>query len=227
MRHVYFHIEEKDRYPRRIALCAVLALLVTIAAFRFWPTWDPGNVAIVYDTRGQELITMEEITPTRQQVRTPPPPAPVPPVVVPDDVILPEEEIDLTEDLQIVRTPDRTGDTSASGTPTTGTVRPDAGPRPVRFVEPEYTEEARKRKIRAEVVVEVLVDTRGRVQETRVVERFLVKDREAGERESVAQLGYGLEEAALTAARDWVFRPARQDGRIVEAWTTVTFTFGL
>jgi protein TonB len=202
------------------------SLLVAIAAFRLWPLPADEPARIVFDTRGQEVISMEQILPTRQLERRPRPPAPAPPVVVPDDVELPEGEIELTDVLDyeppVVGRP-----TGATTNPQAVFVQPDAGPRPVRIVEPEYTAEARSRRIRAEVIVEVLVDARGRVSEARVTERFVLKGKDGEERERVAAIGYGLETAAVSAAEQWMFRPARENGQVVESWTTLTFSFGL
>ncbi len=223
------HTEEHAAYPLRIAAGLVFSLLVGIGAVRFWPVPTEEEATLVFDTRAQETITIEEILPTRQQRRAPAPPAPVPPVIVPDDVVLPDADLELSQDLTLADAVGDTGDAAAPSPPTgrTNATRPDSGPRPVRFVEPEYAEEARRRRIRAEIVVEVLVDARGRVTDARIVERILVRNPERNERESVAALGYGLEESALATARQWTFRPARQDGRAVEAWTTITFSFGL
>ena len=104
--------------------------------------------------------------------------------------------------------------------------RADSGPKPVRIVEPEYTREARRRNVRAEIVVEVLVDERGQVAEARVIERYLLNKNE-DDKEAVAEVGYGLEEAAQEAALRWMFRPARERGKAVRSYTNVTFSFGI
>lgn len=226
MSRIDLHAEELRAYPVRMAWAVVASLLLAIAAFRWWPAPATDSGPVVFDTRARDVISVEEIQPTRQQQNRPPPPAPVPPVVVPDDVDLPDVELELT-DAMPVDLPVENARPGIPAPPSSGRVQPDAGPRPVRIVEPEYTEEARRRKIRAEVLVEVLVNVRGRVAEARITERWIVKGDEESDRERVAALGYGLEEAVVSAAREWMFRPARQEGRPVESWTTLTFTFGL
>lgn len=224
---------ERQEYPRRIVWSMAISLVLLIVAFRFWPVPEIDTQPVVFDTRAQEMITLEEIQPTRQQRGAPAPRPPAIPVLVPDDVVLPDVELDFSQDfaLSVLGSPTGTADDAPLAAPGGGGsapgTRPDSGPRPVRIVEPEYTEAARRRKVRAEVIVEVLVDTKGRVTTSRISERFLVRDSDTGARESVATLGYGLEEAAIAAAGQWTFRPARQDGRAVESWTTITFTFGL
>jgi outer membrane biosynthesis protein TonB len=87
-----------------------------------------------------------------------------------------------------------------------------------------YPDAARREGVRAYVRVEVLVDTEGRVEEARIVERVRLGrgDRE----ERVAALPHGLDEAALTAARAFRFRPAQHAGGPARAYTTVRLTFG-
>jgi len=215
-------------YPRRALISTVVSLFVVLAFFRLWPLPGENRPAdINYDVRGQEVITMEEIVQTRQEQKKPPPPAPVPPVVVPDDVILDEIVLDLQDELLAIE--DIGEDVEEEDGATIGTnlsFRADSGPRPVKIVEPEYTREARRRNIRAEVVVEILVDELGGVSEITVVGRFLL-NKDATEREAVASVGYGLEEAAISAAAQYMFRPAREGGIAVRSYTTLTFSFGV
>ena len=95
----------------------------------------------------------------------------------------------------------------------------------MRFVEPEWPREARRKRIRADVLVEVLVDEKGLVREAKVVERFLYQG-DSDQKEEVPELKYGLEEAAVAAAKRWMFQPARQDGNPVKSYKTITFSFG-
>jgi len=209
--------------------CLAASLLVAIAVVKWWPPPDPEDPsAITFSTRGQEVIAIEEIMPTRQAAQKPPPPPPLPPIVVSDDVVLDEIELDLADTFLSVEDPgqEAIGEAGDQPVPSAQLVSAEVGPKPVRFVEPEYTREARKKKIRAEVVVEVLVDERGRVKEARVLERFLL-GKDDTEKEPVQSLGYGLEEAALAAAGNWMFRPARQNGQAVRSYTTLTFSFGV
>ncbi|MFV1981585.1 MAG: energy transducer TonB [Rhodothermia bacterium] len=41
------------------------------------------------------------------------------------------------------------------------------------------------------------------------------------------RVGFGVEEAALSAADRWRFRPARHGGRVVQTYYTLTFRFGV
>ena len=170
---------------------------------------------------------MEEIQPTRQARQAPPPPSPPIPIVVPDDVVLDEFALDLSDaNLLDVEEPGPDEELSEGTDAVVNAGGATVGPKAVRFVEPEYTREARRRRVRAEVVIEVFIDDRGRVQETSIEERFIL-DKDGASKTPVAELGYGLEEAAVSAARRWVFRPARENGKPVASYTTLTFTFGV
>lgn len=209
--------------------CTAAALLIVIACVQLWPLPDaaPDNQT-PYRISEQEVIDIEEIQPTAQNRQAPPPPAPPIPILLPDDTFLDDHEIDLSDappldvefpgdDIAAVDGPEETSSQATGQT---------IGPKAVRFVEPEYTRDARRRRVRAEVVVKVLVGDGGHVLETRIEERFLL-DRDGTDRTPVAEVGYGLEEAALSAAKRWIFRPARENGKPVSAYTTLTFTFGV
>jgi protein TonB len=207
-----------------------VSLLALVAAVKLWPV--PGDAAptdLVYTTRGPETIQFEEIVQTRQQRQTPPPPAPLPPIIVPDDRVIDEEfELDITDSFLPVDNPGLdqrlTPGDPIGAQPTSA--RAEIGPKPVRIVEPEYTRDAKRKKIRAEVVVEVMIDEKGRVQDSKIVERFLLGD-DDDPKQPVDQLGYGLEEAAVSAAERWLFRPARQNGTPVRSQHELTFKFGV
>lgn len=219
----------REGYEVRVMAGVVGSLALLIALFRWWPTPSGPDVPhIVFNTAGQEVIEIEEVLQTSQREKKPPPPAPLPPIIVPNDEILDEPIVDITDDFLPVEDPGE--DEVAEAGAETGAerqVRSQVGPKPVRIVEPEYTREAQKKKVRAEIVVEVLVGDRGRVEQARIVERYLLgKDRD-DPKTPVAELGYGLEEAALAAARGWLFRPARENGTPVPSFTTLTFSFGI
>ena len=84
----------------------------------------------------------------------------------------------------------------------------------------------KRKKVRAEVVVEALVDKRGRVQDVKIVERYLL-GKKPEDRESVDMIGYGLEESAMDAARKWMFRPARDKGQAVSSYYVFSLKVGV
>jgi TonB family protein len=84
---------------------------------------------------------------------------------------------------------------AGAGHPLTGY---DSPPKPVRITRPEYPAQAFADKLEGTVIVEVLIDSSGRVVRSRVVQ-------------SVP----GLDEAALECTRQWEFTPAIKDGKPV------------
>ncbi len=228
MSHRRTHHTGSD-YRIRLLTCMAAALLVAVGAVRFWPAdGDENSERRIYRTSEREVIRIDETLPTRQPNAQPAPPAPPIPVLVPEEYVLEEPELDFGQGLLPIEAPGEDplsaeGEADESSAQPVG---PTVGPKTVRFVEPEYTREARRRRIRAELVVRVLVDARGRVESAEIIERFLL-DRNGTSRTPVEMLGFGLEEAALSAADRWMFRPARKNGEPVASHTELTFTFGI
>jgi protein TonB len=97
---------------------------------------------------------------------------------------------------------------------------PDAEPRPVgidveapvllRRVEPEYPEVARHARIEGDVILEAIIGTDGRVESVKVLRSSPL-----------------LEKSAIKAVSQWIYRPARQNGRAVKVYFTVFISFRL
>jgi protein TonB len=83
-------------------------------------------------------------------------------------------------------------------------------PRKLRDMAPAYPQAARLARLQGVVVVECVIDERGRVQSAAVVKGVPL-----------------LDEAALDAVRQWVYAPSLLDGVPVEVVLTVTVTFRL
>jgi TonB family protein len=76
---------------------------------------------------------------------------------------------------------------------------------------PEYTPEARLKQVEGEVAVEAVFKTSGEVEVVRIIRG----------------LGHGLNESAVAAVRAIRFRPAKQNGQLVDSMATVRMTFEL
>jgi protein TonB len=214
---------DEDRYRIRTLVCTALALIGLLVVVHFWPDIRPEKKGDLFDTRG-EPIELEMIEQTQQVAKPPPPPAPLPPVVVPNDEVIDFEELDLTEEIETEGDQDDLAEAVNLGPKIVAEA--DQGPKPIRFVEPEYTEAARKENVKASILVEVLIDEKGRVIESEIIDRFIYEGKNDPPT-PVARIGYGVEEAALTAAERWRFRPARHGGRAVQTYYTLTFRFGV
>jgi TonB family protein len=95
-----------------------------------------------------------------------------------------------------------------------GPFQPGSGidpPTVVREVRPTYTDEARRRAIEGDVVLEIVVRRDGSVGNVRVQRT----------------LGAGLEQKAIEAVRQWRFSPARRQGVAVDVVVNVSVEFKL
>ncbi len=175
---------------------------------------------------------------TRPEV-TPPPPTP-PPVVAPV-VSVPAEEREVPGVVEAPPLPPQAAPSPGPGTgggvgPGQGTglgegdgagigagsgggtgggpFRPGAGiepPQLVREIRPLYTDEARRRAVEGDVVLEIVVRRDGSVGDIRLVR----------------PLGSGLDQRAIAAVRQWRFTPARRLGSAVDVLVEVAVGFTL
>jgi protein TonB len=88
---------------------------------------------------------------------------------------------------------------------------PDVSPKHVSQVLPKMTREAQQAEIEGVVLIEVTIDPSGSVVDARIVRG----------------LGYGLDEAALRAAKAWTFQPAMRCGRAIVGHKRIPFRFTL
>ncbi|MEM8484739.1 MAG: energy transducer TonB [Bacteroidota bacterium] len=168
----------------------------------------------------QELVTMEEIQQTKQQIQPPPPPRPIIPVMVPDDELIVDEDLELDAALELDE------------------MLVDLGPPPAEEEEEEDTDEvfvvvesmpkmiggmaklsqavkypviARKQGIEGNVIVKIVVDTDGKPGSPVILR-------------SPSPL---LEEAAVKAVMAQRFEPGKQRGRAVKVEVVIPVKFRL
>jgi protein TonB len=80
----------------------------------------------------------------------------------------------------------------------------------VRHVDPAYPKVAMKALVEGIVIIEAVIDARGRVSETRILRSVPI-----------------LDEAALEAVRQWEYTPTLLDGVPTAVVMTITVTFRL
>lgn len=94
-------------------------------------------------------------------------------------------------------------------------------PTVVRTPSPAYTSDAMRSRIQGAVEVQAVVNTLGEVSRARVVRTAWATERGPDSLRSTA----GLIESALTAARNWTFKPASLDGVPVPVVVTIVLNF--
>ncbi|MCG2591021.1 energy transducer TonB [Rhodohalobacter sulfatireducens] len=215
-----------DRDYRNLVLVSIIFVeLSLILMIRLWPetVYEPKiDVQVEQD----EVVALEDIQITRQQSSPPPPPKPQTPVPVPDDVIV-EEELDFeTElDLETLPLPEEGTGTALSGNEDRIVGNPQIPPSVVHIVEATAPKEVPEEyKGRLEMIVNFLVDQEGEVEEVSIMEIRLY-ERGGSDYEQLEYVQYGLMDAVLRAAMQWRFRPARQNGEPVKAFTRQRFNY--
>jgi periplasmic protein TonB len=81
----------------------------------------------------------------------------------------------------------------------------------IHKIEPEYSEEARKAKWQGTVTLSVIVDETGKARNIIVAQ----------------SLGLGLDQKAMEAVAQWLFKPGMKDGKPVAVYATIQVTFHL
>lgn len=82
-------------------------------------------------------------------------------------------------------------------------------PRLLHKTEPEYSESARADHVQGTVVIQIVVDEKGRPTDVTLL----------------SPLGFGLDEQALAAVKKWQFAPGMKDGKPVKILGTVEVNF--
>jgi len=188
--------------PRRTVVAVVLSLLVPLVAAAQTPTeaqlaaraaQQPQSVGPLLDLAkfyaDQGLLRQAQATLTRaiavldQQLRV----QGLAPVVAPQPTPQP-----------ILTTPLRVG----------GDIKQ---PKQIKRVEPLYPDDAKAAGITGMVILEVLLDTEGRVKQAAVLRHATPS----------------LDQAALSAVQQWVYQPTLLNGAPVEVVFTVTVNFSM
>lgn len=223
--------ESKERripepvYRNRYLLALITVEVLLIVMIRYWPETE-YKPQLNFEIPPQEQVFLDEIEITRQETSPPPPPRPILPNPVPSEEIV-EIELDVELDLDLPDLPDLEEGfgTGEFGDEERIVGNPQIPPTVVRIVEATAPESVPDEyKGRLEMIVNFLVDREGNVEEASVMEIRLYN--ESGDSyEELPFVQYGLMDAVIRAAMQWRFRPARQDGEPVKAFTRQRFNY--
>jgi TonB family protein len=81
-------------------------------------------------------------------------------------------------------------------------------------VRPQYPEKARVSRLQGSVLLQVIIDEDGRVEDVQLLR-------------SIESVAASLDEAAKEAVRQWRYSPATENGKPVKVYSTVTVNFSL
>jgi protein TonB len=84
----------------------------------------------------------------------------------------------------------------------------DAPPRPIKLTKPQYPQEAFIKKIEGQVVVQIVIDSAGRVVSAKIMSSIPA-----------------LDAAAIACVKEWIFAPAMKHGRPVSTIATAPVRF--
>ena len=204
----------KLKYQKVIELGLVLSLAILVVVFQAFKRFEKNierqnNVDIVID--------VQEIPQTEQQKRPPAPQRPTVPIEsededIPDDVTIDETNIDLSE---LPPPPPPPEEEMADNTSIF--VAYDEPPAPIGGFAAiqsrlKYPEIARKAGVEGRVYVNVLIDEKGNVVDTKILK----------------SLGNnGCDEAAISAIKTVKWIPAKQRDRPVKVWVGIPVVFKL
>jgi TonB family protein len=86
-------------------------------------------------------------------------------------------------------------------------------PVPIKQIDPEYTDAAKKAKIQGEVKIEGVVEPDGSLDQLKILQSL--------------DTVYGLDQASLDAAGKWKFAPGKKDGKPVRVRVQIMMEFRL
>ncbi|MBN1503868.1 MAG: TonB family protein [Candidatus Eisenbacteria bacterium] len=193
----------RSRYMRHLEVTTAFAVVIHAIVFLAWPPYLPSPYEI--EEKRLEVLNLPEA------IEIPPPPAEVERPELAQEAIISD---DVSDDATIAPT-----EYNPFAPPVIPS-RPepeafyafDSPPEVLRSVEPEYPERAREAEAEGDVLVEVTIDENGRVISARVIASDTIA---------------ALEEAALDAAYEYLFKPARQADVPVKCRVVIPFSFTL
>lgn len=206
----------RKSYIINIQVGLIAALIIFIVMFKAHLDFGAD---LDFEEREQEIIEMEEIIRTEQEVTPPPPPRPPQPEPVPNDEIMEDQFYDLDTDLDMDTPmdlpPPPPPEEEEDDEPEIFQVVEDM-PEPVGGMQAiyeniRYPDVARRVGIEGRVIIQFMVDENGEVRNPQVIRG----------------IGGGCDEAAIAAIQAVEWTPGRQRGRAVKVQFQLPIMFRL
>ena len=199
LRRDFLDKQTKELLNKSVVVC----LILIISLFQIFKRWGPG-VEEVVDLSVSDLMLVEDIPITRQEIKQPIPPRPKVPIpsddpTIPEDLTIEETELDLLPLPPI----NALGSGRESIT----------APRPVAEVFPEYPSSEKKRGVEGEIELALFVGKDGKVKNVQTVKN--------------STHSKACERSAIQAAYQTRFIPAKRKNMKVAVWIHKISKFGL
>ncbi len=200
----HFDWDEDIYYSRSFRFGMIASLIFHLAVFVVLPREFLVNP---YTLRKEVATVMEELPPELEKIAEPPP---VQRPQLPVAATVPEEveatTIAPTEFTEITKKPDLTE------VPIVPFWKVEVKPKPEYLPQPDYPELARQAGIEGNAVVEALVDVDGKIIDAKILK---------------SSGNEALDQAAVKAAQNARFTPAKQRDMFVRVWVSIPFRFTL
>ena len=200
----HFDWDEDIYYSRSFRFGMIASLIFHLAAFVVLPREFLVNP---YTLKKEVATVMEELPPELEKIAEPPP---VQRPQLPVAATVPEEveatTIAPTEFTEITKKPDLTE------VPIVPFWKVEVKPKPEYLPQPDYPELARQAGIEGNAVVEALVDVDGKIIDAKILK---------------SSGNEALDQAAVKAAQNARFTPAKQRDMFVRVWVSIPFRFTL
>lgn len=213
---IYPHAEIKNKWKIWVEESTVITLAFLIAMFYYFP--DINSITPIREFK-QEIVTLEQVEITRQEVKPPPPPA-FTRMAVSDNPNIEEAEINFSSELDVnadvaatILEPPKV-ELSEEDAPIFEVV--EELPEPIGGISTIqkniiYPELAKKAGLEGLVIIRAAIDAKGNVIKTQIIKG----------------IGGGCDEAAAEAVQKTKFKPGSQRGFPVRVWVSVPVRFKL
>jgi protein TonB len=191
-------------YSYVLRVSAIVSLALLILVFLVLPREFTYKA---YELKKEVTTIAEELPPELEKLAEPPPvERPKLPVAAETPEEVEAATIEKTEFQEIIKKPTETE------IPVVPFWSVEVKPQPVNIPKPTYPELARQAGIEGDVVVKALVDIDGKIIDVEI-------QKSSG--------NSSLDQAALQAARNAIFTPAKQRDQFVRVWVSIPFKFRL